>query len=372
MCKMYPSPGLPSPVPRAPYPPRRHPAAGPRSRGRAGCRGLEVKHGNSLEVFFLFVCFFFPLSFSAWTLITGLNLQPREREGSNVQLTGGRGGGTNRKESGASFRVKSCTGLWTGRCLRRAVLPGGPRQCAELWAGGEQRPSRPALAPRGAAVVLPWCLPFPTAAQTQPHHSPPRTGELGHARACRNISRNKAEIFLNALFLCQPQSGPFSLATGAQPRSCSELGLAFPRSPALLPSSALAPACPCPAAPHRGLCHWQLGLPCWGQARKKQLGAKGMNPTPRLPLCPGQGLAPQPGMCKPPLWQGWALQPCQHCIPLRRRRMCHLLAAPTRAASRASGQAHAARGPLHALAACPGPRDTQGNAVWLAQGPAWS
>lgn len=36
---------------------------------------------------------------------------------------------------------------------------------------------------------------------------------------------------------------------------------------------------PCPGALHHGLCYWQLGPPCWSQARKRQLQVRGTNPT---------------------------------------------------------------------------------------------
>lgn len=216
------------------------------------CRAWEQREGwvpwdgdeawKFVRAFF----FFFFLSFSAWILITGLNLQARERERSNVQVTGGRGGGTNRKDSRASFRVKSSTGVWMGRCWQRAVLPGRPGCVQSSW-GGCRDPPRPALAPQRdscSAAVVPS---FPHRCLDPATSLSPCMGGLGHARACRNISRNKVEVFLNTLFLCHPQSGPFSFATAMQPRSFSAPGLAFPLSPALLPSSALAPvAVPAP------------------------------------------------------------------------------------------------------------------------------
>lgn len=88
----------------------------------------------------------------------------------------------------------------------------------------------------GAAAVLLCCLPFPTAARNQLHRSHTHTEGLGHTRACRNISRNKAEIFLNTVS-SSAAARPFFSCYG----HTAILGLALPPSPALLSP-------PCPSA----------------------------------------------------------------------------------------------------------------------------
>lgn len=148
MCKMYLSPELvprPCPVP---------PAPSSQALVQQECQGMGVKHGNSLG---LLCGLFFFLSFSTWILITGLNLQPWEREGSNVQVMGRRKEGSSH---GASFRGKSPMGVRMGVgvcgvCSQRAVLPGqsswGCREHpAQLWPLGEA-----AVMPRPSHISLP-------------------------------------------------------------------------------------------------------------------------------------------------------------------------------------------------------------------------
>lgn len=285
-----------------------------------------MKHGNLLELFF-----FFFLSFSAWILITGLNLQPWEREGSNVQVTGGRGGGNNRKDSRASFRVKSSTGVWIGRCWQRAVLPCRPGCVQSSWGGGVcAETPRPALAPQRdscSAAVVPS---FPHRCLDAATSLSPCTGGLGYARACRNTSRNKVEVFLNTLFvihslalspLLQPCSHVLSLCWGWHFLSVLPSSQALP-----LPQQLSLPRCPSP---------WPLSLTAEARrlepSQEAAAEGKGDESHPASYIVPRARAGDV--QTTPSAGLGNTATPAPH-PPAPWCRTCHFLAAPTRAASR--------------------------------------
>lgn len=187
---------------------------------------MEVKHGNSLALFFFPEFLSLDLNYRLKSATPG---EGREQCASNW-----------RRGSHPQGEQSLIWGQIQHRCVDGAVFangsaPGKPRLCAELLGGAEIPPDQSWPFGR-AAAVLPCCLPFPTAARNQLHCSPAHTEGLGHARACRNTSRNKAEIFLNTVS-SSATAWPFFSCYG----HTAALGLALPPSPALLSS-------PCPSA----------------------------------------------------------------------------------------------------------------------------
>lgn len=131
------------PIPRAsqavPWP---HPTPAP-------CHWLGLQDGGEMWTFIraIFLWGFFFLSFSAWLLITGLNLQPWERKGRDGRVPGGRRG----EPTEASVGLDPGWGQgWGGVC------PGcAPRGCRAPGGAETPRATRRQLKQCLGALLLP-------------------------------------------------------------------------------------------------------------------------------------------------------------------------------------------------------------------------